>query len=440
MTKTGTKKGTKTTVKRQEAKKIKMDRVYKDVTRLTKDKKVADKLIEKYGVECAYKIVRECMQAPGEVLKRMNPKLKWMNTADTIKFFVGANLNDATVSKGIRTTQSFVSTSKKSSVSIPPAVKSNPKITQTAAKAKVSNQVVATKTVQRKAAPKIVKLKTPAPLLPQKEVRDNPLLKIMETPTPFTLQAPKPTIEEQVEAELAQMKKDNPNGITLGSLKNDGFSINAQTIKESDFQYLHAGKDGNGVGDAVQAATKAGNGKNECGRAVRIGYSNYMNQAHKEEGIPRSTSEGEFYGRYCNGSSAAATLYKAFENNNFTVLRYPSGKGGNPSLNNVPEGTTVFFDKPKGRTITTKEGIKIAHPGHTATYNDGKWWQGNRPQEKSSISGSHYASYGTHYRIAIANDTKVDDELARKIIRAKIEENERLAQNAQARNAARGRA
>ena len=39
------KAGTKTTVKRQDVKKRKMDNIYKEVTRLTKDKKVADLIV-----------------------------------------------------------------------------------------------------------------------------------------------------------------------------------------------------------------------------------------------------------------------------------------------------------------------------------------------------------------------------------------------------------
>lgn len=455
-----TRAGTKTTVKRQDVKKRKMENIYKEVTRLTKDKKVADKLIAKYGVDCAYNIVRESMQAPGDVMKRMG-YTQWKNSADTIKFFVGANLNDAAIAKGIRKTQTFVAESKKTVVSTPRQVaKKNPRVKQAAAKAQTNNQAVIRKTQQREIAKTKSAAKTTVPLSPnilQTEMQksnpfvfESPLTQAMKVETkPFNMfQAPKLTIEQQVEKELEQMKKDNPNGITLGSLKNDGFSVNAQTIKESDFQYLHAGKDGNGLGNAVQAVANPENvkGAGQCGQAVRKGYCNYMRQAYKEENFPKAESnQWNFYGRYCitpNGqpSNAAADLWRAFENDHFTVLRYPSGKSGNPSLDNLPNGTTVFFEAHRDLNWEKKNNAS-RHPGHTATYNNGKWYQGNGPHKPHNpITGSRYASYGSHYRIAIANDTKVDDELARKIIRAKIEENERLAQNVQARNAAKGRA
>lgn len=46
-------------------------------------------------------------------------------------------------------------------------------------------------------------------------------------------------------------------------------------------------------------------------------------------------------------------------------------------------------------------------------------------QTKASISGARYAGYGATYKIAIANDTTVDDELLRKMVRERIEENQR---------------
>lgn len=447
-----TRAGTKTTVKRQDVKKRKMDNIYKEVTKLTKDKKVADQLIAKYGVDCAYAIVRQSMLEPTNVMKRIG-STHWKNSADTIKYFASTNLSDATVAKGIRKTQSFVAESKKNVVSTPHQVaKKNPRIKQTTTRVQNNNQAITRRTRQHEIAktkssigmttPSYTNILKPIEKPNGSIVFETPFTRALQNSTdPFSnvFQPKKKTIEEQVEDELAKMKKNNPNGITLGCLKNDGFSINNKTLKESDFKYLHAGKDGKGLGEAVQDATRSRNGENQCGRAVRVGYSNYMNQAHKDEGIPRSNSEGEFYGRYCEGSTAASTLYKAFENDCFTVLRYPSGKSGNPSLNNVPDGSTVFFDKPKGRRITTRDGTTIRHPGHTATYHDGQWWQGNSPQAKSTISGEHYANYGSHYRIAIANDTKVDDELARKIIRAKIEENERLANSLVVRHTETGR-
>ncbi len=442
------KAGTKTTVKRQDVKKRKMDNIYKEVTRLTKDKKVADQLIAKYGVDCAYSIVRESMQAPGNVMQRMGRQ--WKNSSDTIKFFVEADLNDVVVAKGIRKTSTFVAESKKNVTQTPRQVaKKNPSVNQAAARAQTNNQTVAKKTQRREIKNTKQSVKVTAPQYPNllQPIRqesnlfilNNPLTQAMQVETnPFNMfQTPKLTTEQKVEAELAQMKKDNPNGITLGSLKEDGFTISAQTIKESDLKYLHAGKDGKGIGQAVKKATGKVKGADQCGAAVRIGYTSYMNETYNA-GVPKS--EFEFYGKRKPdgtiewGSSAAETLYKKFNQEYFTVLSYPN-KGNNSALNNVPDGTTIFYEGKDGRKL--KSGIE--HPGHTATYNaaDGCWYAGNYHQDKSKINNG--AGYGKNYRIAIANDTKVDDELARAIIRAKIEENERITQNAQVRNAARGR-
>ncbi|MCM1323353.1 MAG: hypothetical protein NC218_04260 [Acetobacter sp.] len=120
--------GTKTTLKRQTASKQKMDNVYKEVQKFTKDKKVADKLIEKYGVESAYAIVRQCMQEPGNVMKRVNPQSTLYKTSDAIKYFANTNLNDVQVAKGIKKTSQFVANSKKSKNNTPKAQASQAKV------------------------------------------------------------------------------------------------------------------------------------------------------------------------------------------------------------------------------------------------------------------------------------------------------------------------
>lgn len=123
-----TKSATKTTMKRQSVHKTKMDKVYEDVKKFTKDKKVADKLIEKYGVECAYAIVRQSMQEPGNVAKRINSQAKIYKTGDVIKYFATAKLSDAEVAKGIKKTTQFVANSKKCKNTTPKAQASQKKV------------------------------------------------------------------------------------------------------------------------------------------------------------------------------------------------------------------------------------------------------------------------------------------------------------------------
>ncbi len=422
-----TRKGTKTSMRRQRTEKQKLDNIYKEVEKYAKDRKVADQLIAKYGVNCAYTIVRQCMQEPGNVIHRMVPHARWLNTGDAMKFFVGAKLTDEAVAKGINKTLDFVKNSKQGK--------------NTSSQAKTSQTKVATKTKQRTVAKTKSKVaaQTPktVPITPRNNpLTSNPFFNNIEQQNPYELElwtrpmiktyeqyVPETlTIDQQVDFEFRRLKKENPNGVTLSALYEDGFVIDSRHISENDIKYLHAGKDGKGIGAAVQAATveirntwSKEKQKDSCSAATRLGQTDYMNKTYNL-GISRNPDL--FYRRYTNARDAAKYQYQFNEyySEYFTVLNYKNnGKDNGAVLDNVPDGTTVYFD----RNPRTKKS-------HGATYYQGKWYAGYYSQDKEKISRGRYTSYGTDYNIAIANDTTVDDVLLKKMIRQRIEENERI--------------
>lgn len=426
-----TRNATKTTLKRQRVSLTKEERVYRDVKKYAKDEKLAKKLIEKYGVNCAYAIVRQCMQEPGNVIKRINPQAAIYKTSDVIKYMAESNLSDTKVASGIKKTTQFVANSKKGKNTTPQAQAKQARVVQKTEK----RRIVSKQAVKTAGQPPLSLQQKPVAAItnPLFVKPDNPFDKFK----PTEQLKPQKTVDEQVADELARLKKENPNGVTLGALKDEGFSagINSQVITPDKLKYLHAGKDGKGLGNAVKAATRQVVGKNQCGAAVRIGYTNYMNATYHAN---VSKNEAEFYGRRENGklewgSRAAETLYTKFDSDHFTVLSYPN-KGTNSGLNNVPDGTTIFYEGKDGKKLNGKE-----HPGHTATYNaaDGCWYAGNYSQAKYKINNG--AGYGKNYRIAIANDTKVDDELLKQIIREQIKQNEWQKNNCVLKKNYRGR-
>lgn len=389
-------------------------------------KELAQKLIAKYGVENAALIVRECMMAPGDVMKRMGYK-QWKNSISAIDFFVGANLNDQAVAAAIKKTEAFVKQNKPKAqtaakTATPKPTKPAPKQKEALKKKKVtlynglSVEVLDFPTAQT-SAPNYTQnasftVSTPTKPAPKVAAQQD---------FPYTPSSQKPakpaSLDERVEAEIARLKKENPNGITLSVLKEKGFDIK-KIIGKEDFKHLKSGVDGTAFGQAVRDSMKLVHGSGECAQAVRRGLAKW-GKDKPDLDYPEDSSS--FYAKRCAGSNAACNMWKAFENDRFLVLTYPSNPTGNPELKNVPNGTTVFFSR-----HPAKYKKSDSHPGHVATHHNGQYCQGNSAQSLEKISGSGYAAYGKTYTMAFPMDTQADDELVRKIVRQKMLEDDRI--------------
>lgn len=405
-----TRAGTKTTMKRQPVKTTKMDKVYKDVQKFTKDKKVADELIAKYGVDCAYAIVRQCMQEPANVVKRINSNSTIWKTGDAIKYFAQSTLTDQQVATGIKKTKVFVQTSRNSKNKTP--------------QAKTSQAKVIVKTEQRTANQKIVaKGNTPIQQsnynqkLPKLNMESSvPSMKDFRTPA-FKKTASKP--------EQPSIEKSDKQSFTIEELmKNNGVSsADIQAVLGKNKEYLSKLQPGKTNKDL---ARRANNVTGQCSGGCLAGVQKmYPGLSGSNPNWPKK----EYNSRANSACNAHTVLEKGGKFVTVEVKNLAYGK----SAGSIEEKQMQKFNRtlPAG-TIASLDNKKPDELQGRRTPNNSEkhghiWVQDSKGQACSDgrqAEGPSFSRYGKDMFISVAVDCSVPRDIALELVKeAKARQN-----------------
>lgn len=430
-----TRTGTKTSLKRQPVRKTKMDKVYADVKRFTNDKAVADKLIEKYGVECAYAIVRQCMQEPGNVVKRINPQSKMYKTSDVIKYFANTELNDAAVAKGIKKTSQFVANSKKSKNNTPAAQDSRKKVEiRTAVRKTTKNK---TKSPQKDNGNQ-----TETPLLARSVNRRNHIPQekvICETDAIKTPQPVRAVIDkteynqlssgEQAEAIYNKLKKENGDNISIEDLLKYGGvkGIDIQNVFEENKEYFAQLQPGKTNKDLAARANRV-SGRCEGGCLAGV-----QGMCPELDGQNPNWPKKEYGSSYNSACNAPEVLQKGGKYVVVEVENRAFGKGAwSPEDREMRE----FNKTLPGGTIAALDNYKPDELYGRRTPSDSQkhghvWIQDNKGvacSDGRQPDGPSFSRYGRKMFICVAKDCQVPKEIAIELIKA-AQERQRETQN-----------
>lgn len=425
---------TKISAKSDAEKAKKLAQIKKDIARFKLNSSVADKMVEKYGIDCAYNIIRQSMQAPANVMSAMGKP--YCNTKKAIEYFANNTLDDATVAKGIGKTAQYVTTSKKKSQYTPAkeVVKDHPKVRQAEAKKQECNKKVTQKTQQRSAAKTQQGVRPPLKKVESSILlQNNPLLK--EPPTignPFQIASQPLTAEESAKAELERMNKDAAGRVDIKSLMKAGVTsedLQAVLSDKNKLSQLTSGNTGNRLAKAADRVIGRCNGGCLAGAQGIFATAGYT----YIEGNSSAWPKKEWDSSSNSGCNMYVPLEKSGEFVTLTVkneaYKKPEGSLEERKMREfnkqLPAGTPACVDNFKpddvyGRRSLQNDGQKHGHA----------WVQNNRGASCSDgvqPDGPKFSRYGKNMHISLPKDTKVPENIAEQLL-TRAKERERMAQ------------